>query len=496
MKIFGREIRLFSAKRVLQAVADRGGWFNIIREPFAGAWQRNVTIDQDAVISFGAVYACVTLIASDVAKMRLRLMEQADGVWRQVDNASPFWPVLRKPNRYQNRLKFIENWITSKLLCGNTYALKERDKRGIVVALYILDPRRVKPLVAEDGSVYYELKKDNLTGLTEETITVPASEIIHDTMVCLFHPLVGVSPIFACGLAATQGIKIQSNSAVFFGNMSRPGGILTAPASIAPETAARLKEAWDTNFGGANSGKVAVLGDGLKYEAMTVNAVDAQLIEQLRWTAENVCTAFHMPPWKIGVGPMPAYGNSEIGNQIYYSDCLQSIIESLELSLDEGLGLTAVQERTLGTEFNLHDLLRMDTATRFRTLGEGIKAGFLAPNEARAWEDLPPVAGGASPMSQQQNFSLAALAKRDAREDPFATATPAPKAEPMPEDEPQATKALPPPSEVEQRLARMELVLTGLPEQLKALAPPPADEIGEEWLIDFDKTLTEGLQAA
>ena len=57
----------------------------------------------------------------------------------------------------------------------------------------------------------------------------------------------------------------------------------------------------------------------------------------------------------------------------------------------------------------------------------------MAPNEARFKENLVPVTGGESPMAQQQNFSLAALAKRDARPDPFATEKPAPAALPAPE---------------------------------------------------------------
>ena len=74
----------------------------------------------------------------------------------------------------------MEQWIVSKLLYGNTYVLKQRDARGIVTALYILDAQRVTPLVAEDGSVYYKLAADHLSQLTD-AITVPASEIIHDT---------------------------------------------------------------------------------------------------------------------------------------------------------------------------------------------------------------------------------------------------------------------------------------------------------------------------
>jgi phage portal protein BeeE len=51
-------------------------------------------------------------------------------------------------------------------------------------------------------------------------------------MITFWHPLVGVTPIYACGAAATQGSRIQANSAKFFENMSRPSGQLTAPGEI------------------------------------------------------------------------------------------------------------------------------------------------------------------------------------------------------------------------------------------------------------------------
>src|SRR5690606_21016023 len=130
-------------------------------------------------------------------------------------------------------------------------------------------------------------------------IVVSASEILHDVGYPIFHPLVGVSPIYACGVAATQGLRIQNNSSRFFANGSKPGGVLTAPGLITQETAARVKAYWDENFVGDNMGKVAVLGDGLKYEAMSVTSRDAQLIEQLKWTDENICTAFRVPAYKV-----------------------------------------------------------------------------------------------------------------------------------------------------------------------------------------------------
>lgn len=402
-----------SRAKALSQVSQRGGWHTVF-ESFAGAWQMGVEVKRDTVLTYSAVYACVTLIASDIAKLRPKLVKlnKQSGVWTETEDAR-FSPVLARPNPLQNRIKFLENWVTSKLIFGNTYVLKVRDDQGVVRRLYVLDPQRVKVLVADNGDVYYEINRDNLTGQQQESVTLPASEIIHDVMVPLHHPLVGVSPIHACGLAATQGLRIQQNSARFFANGAAPSGILTATGAISNETAARLKAQWQQDFTGENIGKIAVAGDGLKFEPITIPAADAQLIEQLKWTAETVCSCFHVPAYMVGIGAPPSYNNIEALNQQYYTQCLQGLIEQIELLLDEGLGMTEAKGVTLGTELDLDALLRMDTATKVKSVADSIKAGFLKPNEARAKFDLEPVKGGDTPYLQQQNYSLAALDARD-----------------------------------------------------------------------------------
>jgi HK97 family phage portal protein len=281
-------------------------------------------------------------------------------------------------------------------------------------------------LVADDGSVYYELFRDNLSGLQGERLVLPASEIIHDIYFAPYHPLCGVSPIQACGLAATQGLAIQQQSTRFFERGAKPAGVLSAPGHINDDTARRLKEYWESNYTGDNAGRTAVLGDGLKYEQLVMNADDAQLIDQLKWTAETVCSAFHVPAHMVGIGQPPTYNNIEALNQAYYSQCLQSLIENIELLLDEGLELP----KPLGTEFELDGLLRMDSATRVKAASDAVKASIMAPNEARKrYFDLGPVKGGESPYAQQQLFSLATLAERDEAE-PFSKPTPAPEAAP------------------------------------------------------------------
>lgn len=423
MQLFGLTItRAKRAPTGLQAVRTPS-WFGRILESFPGAWQQNVEVDAATVLTYSAVYACVTLIAADVAKLRLRLMQQdqASGVWTETANPA-FSPVLRKPNSYQTIVKFVEQWIVSKLIHGNTYVLKARDGRGVVAALYILDPTKVRPFVAPDGSVWYEIGADELSRVQDNTF-VPAREIIHDPMVALFHPLVGVSPLTACGLAATQGLTIQQTSTKFFENGGSPRGILTSPGTIPQETADRLTAYWETNFSGDNVGKIAVMGDGLKFDAMAVNAVDAQLIEQLKWTGETCCTAYHVPPYMIGIGPPPPYANIEPLLQQYYSQCIQALTTSLETALDHGLGLLDVINGTqYGVEFDVDDLIWMDNNTKSTVAQRAIQAG-MAPNEVRVrfWNAVP-VAGGDSPLIQQQNYSLEALARRDASDNPFGTA--------------------------------------------------------------------------
>lgn len=413
-------------------VNSRFGW---IVEAFGGAWQRGLTIDStESVLAFSAVFACVDLIAGDIAKLRIKVLRRTDdNIWEEVPRNSPFAPVLRRPNRYQTRLQFIQQWMTSKLLWGNAYVLKERDNRNMVEAMYVLDPSRVVPLVAPDGQVYYQLNADRLAGVPEPRLTVPASEIIHDRGVCLFHPLVGVSALYAAGTAATQGNRIQRNSQTFFENMSRPSGQLTAPGTITEATAKRLKEHFEQNFAGQNVGRLFVAGDGLKFESFTVPAEDAQLVEQLKWTGEDVARAFLVPAYKIGLGAAPSLGHVAALNQEYYQQVLQKNIEAIEDLLDLGLALP----NDVSVEFDMDQLLRMDAKTLAETDEIRVKSGILAPDEARRRINLPPVPGGKYPYLQQQNYSLQALAKRDEK-NPLGTPAPPPAPEEIPDDEAEA----------------------------------------------------------
>ena len=449
MKVLGLPIPFTGEKQkaALMSLPYSSGYLSsypIAYESFTGAWQRDIAVRNDLAASFHADFACKTLIARDVAKLRVKLTEQdAAGIWSETTN-SAFSPVLRRPNEYQTRNQFYESWMLSKLSRGNAYVLKIRDARNVVTDMHVLDPMRVVPLVSEDGSVFYRLMTDYLAGVTE--ITVPAREIIHDRCNCLFHPLVGTPPIFASGLASMLGINAQKASNLLFQNSSTPGGLLTAPGEISQVEEQRIKDEWEQRFSRVNLGRVAVLSGGMTYQKLPMTNVEVQLLENLKWSASVVCSVYHVPPYKVAVEPLPSHINIQALNCEYYAQGLQSHIEEIEELLDYALGIG--EAMGLGTEFDTDNLLRMDTATLVTTIKDAVGAGVMAPNEGRAKFDLKPVTGGESPYLQQQNYSLEALAKRDAQADPFAPASP-------PKPPPGAADGVTPPKPDAQKLADM-----------------------------------------
>ncbi|QXZ23233.1 phage portal protein, partial [Acinetobacter septicus] len=403
-------------KKSYQSVHNSGqSWNSIfVAEPYSGAWQENKEITREDMTAFYAVFACVSLISKDIGKMPVLLKKKQQGVLVDALTPKELQRVLQKPNNYQNWQQFNEQWTQSLLLRGNTYVFKMRDVFGELYRLVVLNPDLVTVLVDDQGNVFYQLTNDRLA--QTENVIIPASEIIHDRINALYHPLVGLTPIMACSLASEQGISILRNSKNFFANGSKPGGVIEVPGPLDATKAQEVKTKWDANYSGANVGKTGLLSDGAKYVNISMSAIDSQLIEQLGMSARIVCTAFNVPPFKIGVTDVQGATKVSDLNEIYYSDCLQSYIEARENLLDEGLDLPSYGVEAF---LDLDVLIRMDSSSKIAYFKDGISAGIFAPNEARQKLGYLPVKGGESPYLQQQNYNLEALAKRDAKDDPF-----------------------------------------------------------------------------
>jgi phage portal protein BeeE len=197
-------------------------------------------------------------------------------------------------------------------------------------------------------------------------------------------------------------------SAAFFRNNSRPSGVLVAPGKISKEVAELLKLKWEENFSGGRIGRTAVLGDGLKWEPLTLTATDAQLIDQLRYSVEDVARVYRVPLFLLGELSKVSYRNSEQMNRGYYSGCLQYHIEAIEARLDRAFALP----EGVYVEFDLEPLLRTEIDIRFNAYKTAIQSGFKTINEVRKKEGDKPLPGGDEPLVQVQYMPLSQLGKQ------------------------------------------------------------------------------------
>lgn len=391
--------------------AHNGGW-RIIHEPFAGAWQRNMEEKRGALFLYPTLYACINRIASDIGKLRFVLRRRVGGISEIMDLAEGYAiNALRRPNQYQTEGQFRELWIISKLLHGNAYILCARDAFGRVAQMHVLHPMRVLPMVTDSGEVVYKLRRDELSRTHD--IVVPASEIIHDRINTLWHPLIGVPPIAAANFPALKNLKILRNATNFFGNNQQPGGLLTAPAGMSQADFDRVKEYWEENYSGDNTGKVAVIGADMKFTTFAMKSIDSQMIEQTRYSDEQICQPFGIPPFKVGIGSIPAGLGVDGLNQLYYADALQAHIEHMEMLLTDYLDLDAGVSVCL----DIDALIRMDESKRAEVETKLVAGKIKTPDEGRARFDLPPTGGGDTLWGQHQDYPLGVLAARSLAEE-------------------------------------------------------------------------------
>lgn len=412
LTLFSALINAMNGSKSLNSVPAYGGWRRIL-EPFAGAWQRNIHEERGTLLCYPTLYACTMRIVTDIGKLPFVLKQEgADQIWKKASSAA-YDPVLRKPNSYQTAQQFRESWALSKLTQGNAYILKGRDNRGVVTTLYPLDPNRVLPMVSDTGAVFYQLYTDRLNGLPEgypaEQLIVPAREIIHDRCITLFHWLIGVPPVAAAYWPAAKNLKILKSSTDFFANNAQPGGILTAPAGMSETDAQAVKAYWETNYTGENAGKIAVIGADMKFTSFAMKGADAQLVEQMRYSDEQICQPFGIPPFKVGIGAIPAGLGVDAINLLYYNDALQSHIEAMEYLLDEGLSVPA----KFTVELDTDPLMRMDVGKQAEVETKLVGGKVKTPDEARARIGLSPTSGGDTLWGQHQDYPLGVLRDRD-----------------------------------------------------------------------------------
>jgi HK97 family phage portal protein len=379
-----------------------GGLFSI---PFGDGFQRNLDMSGVNARHVPAVYACVMAFARAVSQCEpSHNVKTSDGE-TESSSTSPASRLLRYPNAYQTINQFLFNVVAMMKFEGECVVLIVRDNRQAPVALHICQKGTAMPYVEPvSGEIFYSVSANPMI-YTDGGYMVPARDVIHFREHTPRHPLIGESPIKAAALALGINVALNQHQAAFFQNMSRPSGVLTTDASLTIEQINRLRENFEKHSKRWDSGGMPVLSNGLKFEQLSINSVDAQLVESQRMSVEEIARVFGMPPPLIGDLKNATLSNTEQLISMWLSMSLGALLENIESSFERAFDLAPNEE----IELNEMALLRTDFAGRIDGLTKGITGGLYTPNEARDLEGLRPVSDGDTPFLQQQMVPISLL---------------------------------------------------------------------------------------
>lgn len=365
--------------------------------PTSGAMvNQSVTFDNAMQIS--AVWSCVRLISETIASLPLNFYDVSDGT-RTVNNDSDLAKLLlRRPNRYQNRIEFFECVTMQLVIDGNAYCLIERDSTGRVVSITPLMSAQMQVQLDPNGELIYTYNKGSAI------IAYSPKSIWHIKL--MGNGVIGLSPLAharnAIGIAIANEKRVSNQA----NNGFKPAGVLMIDKLLKPEQRTQIREQFaDLALGDGDP--LRVLEAGMKYQQISMNPKDVQLLESRRFQLEDICRFFGVP--SVLVNDMS--GTSVLGSGIhqvvqgFYKLTLRPYLERYEASIKHRF-FTNDEYSGVDVEFDFRALLRGDDEARYKTYGEGVRGGIMTPNEARAFEGMKPMDGGDKLYMQQQMMPI------------------------------------------------------------------------------------------
>nr|DAE75780.1 MAG TPA: Portal [Caudoviricetes sp.] len=363
---------------------------------YMGGSTSGKTVTERSAMQMTAVYSCVRILAEAIAGLPLHVYRyNSDGGKEKAIDHSLYLILHDEPNPEMSSFVFRETLMTHLLLWGNAYAQIIRNSKGEVMALYPLMPNKMSVDRDENGQLYYQyLRSVDEVGGKSETVILKPTDVLHIPGLG-FDGLVGYSPIAMAKNAIGLAIATEEYGAKFFANGAAPSGVLEHPGTI--KDPQRVREAWQSQFGGSqNSGKIAVLEEGMKYTPISISPEQAQFLETRKFQINEIARIFRVPPHMVGDLEKSSFSNIEQQSLEFVKYTLDPWVIRWEQSIMRTL-LTPEEKKSYFVKFNLEGLLRGDYQSRMNGYATARQNGWMSANDIRELENLdriPAEAGG------------------------------------------------------------------------------------------------------
>lgn len=330
------------------------------------------------------VWAAVRMIAGTVATLPFPVYRDKDGGKERAKDHPVHALLNERPNPETSAFSFREALMASALLYGNAYAEIERDGAGKPLALWLIPPYNVSTQRIGKDKVY-------VVQVNGQAVPLSPDDVLHVPGFSL-DGCNGLVPVSLAREAIGLSKATETYGASFFGNGAQPSGVLSHPAKLPAEGAAKLRESWRALYGGlTNAQRIAVLEEGMTWTPLGIPPEHAQFLETRKFQVAEIARLFLIPPHMIG----------DLENGVSYASIEQQAIgyvthtiEPWTRRIESEVNYKLFTTRTHRAEFVLEGLLRGDSKTRSEFYASALNNGWLSVNEVRALENRNAVEGG------------------------------------------------------------------------------------------------------
>jgi len=348
-----------------------------------------VDVTEATALGISPYWACARVIAEDVASLPLPVYRQLHpGKARAPEH--PLYELLQsEPNPEMQAMSFREAVTSHAVTWGNGYAEIERDNAGRIKHLWPLRPDRMQ-LERRDGQLFY------LYTVGGVTYTLRPHQVLHVHGIS-FDGIVGYSVARTAAQSLGLTAALEEYAARLFANGAAPRGVLSRPDGKKPLTddaIKRLRTQWDETYGGlSNAHRVAILEEGVGYEAVGMPPEETQMLESRQFQAVEICRWFRMQPHKIGILDRATWANIEHQNIEHGTDTIRPWCVRWEQAIAARC-FTAREREEYHAEHVIDALLRGDSKTRHENYTSGINNGYYSPNDVAELENRNPIPDG------------------------------------------------------------------------------------------------------
>lgn len=393
MNIFARIVDVFA--RLIGADPFQR---QVRRIPVAG-----IVMTQDQALNVATVWACIDIVAKSVAQCRWNIYEPVPGTKRRtlIDNAPQAWMLNTRANPETTAIAFREAMLVQALSWGNAYAEIQRDAMGRVVALWpLLTDRMIVRREIETGELVYDYTSVDGTG----QYRLKARDVFHLKGLGV-DGLMGENVIARAVKTIALAAAHEKFSTDFFGRGAQLAGVLEFPNGvIGKDQHDQLRKEWDENHAGSGKAfRPLILEAGLKFTPISNNPKDATLVEDKKFSVEEICRWFGVPPHKVQHLEHATFSNIEHSSIEFVRDSLKPWERRLCQEADFKLFNMRAPWRE--TEIDLSPLSRGDASSRATAQASWRQNGIMTANELRAMEGLDDVGAEGDILLVQSNLT-------------------------------------------------------------------------------------------